>query len=558
MTVAPKTKSQLNHQLTLFYKWEAEIPDTIYLQQPIEGTWHTWTWKEFGQEVRKMAAAIQARGFEPGSRIGILSRNCAQWIMADLAIMMSGHISVPIYPNVNKETVDYVLNHSETKLLFVGKLETHDWKEMRQGIPSGLECISFGMYPLDADYPTWQDETAKHAPLQENPVPDLDDIWTIIYTSGTTGMPKGVVHKFIAPIFAIETFYDLFKLTKEDRFFSYLPLSHIAERMLITMGTLRCGGSIHFAESLDTFVENLKHGSPTIFLGVPRIWAKFQSGVLAKQPQSKLNLLLSIPILNNIVRKKIQTGLGLSEARVCLTGAAPTPASLQEWFKKVGLIINEVYGMTENAAYSHSNLPGAYRFGYAGKTLPGVEMKITDEEEICVKSLANMVEYYKEPEKTAETLRDGWLHTGDCGEMTPDGFLKITGRVKDIFKTAKAKYVAPNPIEMKLSKNQFVEQVCVVGTGIPQPIALVVVSEDARKRSQEEIKESLSATLKEVNPTLEHHEILQKIVVMKEEWTTEGGQLTPTLKIKRNAIDKQYMGRYEEWYEGGKGVVFES
>lgn len=184
-------------------------------------------------------------------------------------------------------------------------------------------------------------------------------------------------------------------------------------------------------------------------------------------------------------------------------------------------------------------------------------MKLTDEDEICVKSDANMIEYYKEPEKTADTIRDGWLHTGDCGELSADGFLKITGRVKDIFKTSKAKYVAPNPIEMKLAKNEYIEQVCVVGTGIPQPIALVVLTEDGRKQDKDDLSESLNETLKEVNPTLEHHEVLRRIVVVKEEWTTEGGQLTPTLKIKRNSIDKQYKARYEEWYEGGKGVTFE-
>jgi long-chain acyl-CoA synthetase len=557
MATATLTKSQLKHQLEWMYKWETELADKKYLHQPIAGEWHTWTWKEFAQEVRRMAAAINARGFEPGTRIGILSRNCAHWLMADLAIMLSGNISVPIYPNVNQETVKYVLTHSESKMLFVGKLLPNDWAEMRQGIPDGMECISFGMYPLDADYSSWQEETQKHEPYSENPIPDLDDLWTIIYTSGTTGTPKGVVHKFIAPVFAFENYQNLLNFQKEDRFFSYLPLSHIAERMLIMMGTLRCGGSIHFAESLETFASNLRTGSPTVFLGVPRIWAKFQGGVLAKFSQSKLNLLFAIPFVGSFIKKKIREGLGLDKAKLCLTGAAPIPASLQEWFKRVGIVINEVYGMTENATYSHANLPWSYRFGYAGQTMPGVEMKLTDEGEICVKSTANMIEYYKEPEKTADTLRDGWLHTGDVGEMTDDGFLKITGRVKDIFKTSKAKYVAPNPIEMKVSKNQFVEQVCVVGTGIPQPIALVVLTEDGRKRSKEELKESLGNTLNEVNPTLEHHERLQKIVVVDGEWSTEDGQLTPTLKIKRGAIDKQYMDRYEEWYEGGKGVAFE-
>lgn len=544
----------------MLYKWESSQPDKLYQTQPLADKHMTWTWGEFADQVRRMAAAIQDRGYEPGSKIALLSKNCAHWMMADMAIMMSGHVSVPIYPNVNAKTVEYILNHSEAKMLFVGKLDKHDWHEMKQGIIEGVECISFGIYDNYEGmegYSTWAEVTDSVEPMEANPTRDLDEVMTIIYTSGTTGTPKGVVHKFIAPVFAIEAFNDIFKLTQNDRFFSYLPMSHIAERMLITMGTLRCGGSVNFAHSLDTFKDDLAGCSPTVFLGVPRIWAKFQSGVLAKFSQSKLNLLFSIPIINNIIKKKIREALGLNSARVCLTGAAPIPVSHLEWFQRVGLTIMEVYGMTENAAYSHSNLPGQYKFGTVGKPMPNLDMKITEEGEICVKSLANMVEYYKEPEKTAETIRDGYLHTGDKGEVDSEGYVRITGRVKDIFKTSKAKYVAPSPIEMMLSKNEFIEQVCVVGTGIPQPIALAVLSEDGRKKDPKDVTESINATLKEVNPQLEHHERLQKIVVVQGDWTTENGILTPSLKIKRGSIDDKYQSRYEKWYEGGKGVAWE-
>ena len=552
------TQSKLKTPLQQLYHWEQTQPNKVYLNQPIDGKWHTWTWKEAAEQIRRIAAAIKEKGYEPGSKIGILSKNCAHWMMADMAIMMSGHVSVPIYPNVNADTVNYVLTHSESKMLFVGKLEPHDWKEMKAGIPDKVECIDFGIYGLDAPgYVSWDEMANSAEPMSESPARDLDEVMTIIYTSGTTGTPKGVVHKFIAPVFAFDTFNDIFKLTADDRFFSYLPLSHIAERMLITMGSLSSGGSIHFAQSLDTFKDNLVHASPTVFLGVPRIWTKFQMGVLSKFSASTLNILLAIPIINGIIRGKIKSALGLSEARICLTGAAPTPASLLKWYDKLGINILEVYGMTENSAYSHSNIPGARKYGTVGKSLPGVDVKITEEGEICVKSLANMIEYYKEPEKTAETLRDGYLHTGDKGVVDAEGFLKITGRVKDIFKTSKAKYVAPSPIELKFSQNSLVEQICVVGTGIPQPIALVVLSESAAKMEKDEVKESLKETLMELNPQLEHHERLQKVVVVKEEWTVENGILTPSLKIKRGAVDDMYQSNYEAWYEGGKGVIWE-
>ncbi|MEM7372918.1 MAG: AMP-binding protein [Bacteroidota bacterium] len=557
--MATLVQTDLKSPLELFYTWEKQIPTKKYLHQPIGGQWYTWTWAEAANEIRRMAAFIDSKGYEPGSRIAILSRNCAHWIMTDIAIMMSGHISVPIYPNVNRQNVNYVLTHSESKMLFVGKLEPHDWEEMKNGIPEEVSCVNFGRYNLaNDDFPTWDQIIESTEPKTDSPSRDLDEIMTIIYTSGTTGTPKGVVQKFIAPTFAFNTFMDIFNLGADDRFFSYLPLSHIAERMLIVMGTLNSGASVHFAQSLDTFAENLRTCAPTVFLGVPRIWTKFQMGVLAKFSQSKLNILLAIPILNNVIKKKIREALGLHCAKICLTGAAPIPASLLQWYSRLKLDICEVYGMTENSAYSHSNIPGATRYGTVGRAMPGVEVKLTDEDEICVKSLANMVEYYKEPGKTAEALRDGFLHTGDKGSVDADGFMRITGRVKDLFKTSKAKYVAPSPIEMLLAKNENIEQVCVVGTGIPQPLALVVLSEDAQEKDKEDVKESLEETYAEVNPSLEHHEQLQKLVVVKDNWTPENGVLTPTLKIKRSVIDDRYQNSYEKWYDGGKGVIWEN
>ena len=556
MATLTQTKKELLTPLQMFYGWEQKSKDVPYLHQPIDGQWHVWTWGEVGYEVRCMAAYLKTR-IQPGDKVALMSRNCAHWIMTDLAIMMAGGVSVPIYPNVKRETVAYVLEHSESKVLFVGKLEASDWEEMKSGIPQSMEVIDYGRYGLDTEYPDWDDVVSSSQPMQESPIYTPDDIMTIIYTSGTTGKPKGVVHKFRAPVFAIDYFNEFFDLTTDDRFFSYLPLSHIAERMLIVMGSLKGGSTIHFAQSLETFAENLKECSPTIFLGVPRIWTKFQSGVLAKFPQSRLNLLFSIPIVGNFIKKKIREALGLHKTVVNLSGAAPMPVSLLEWFSTVGITIHEIYGMTENAAYSHGNVPGRVKFGTVGQDLPEVQTKITEEGEICFKSDANMVEYYKEPEKTAETIRDGWLHSGDKGVFDEEGFLRITGRVKDLFKTSKAKYVAPAPIELQLAKNDYIEQVCVVGHGIPQPIALVVLNESGQELDRVHLRQNLEETLKIVNGKLEHHEKLQKLVVMKDDWSVENGILTPTLKIKRGEVDDRYSSRYEEWYEGGKGVVWE-
>jgi len=556
--MADQQYAHLKTPLDNFYHWEKTQPDKIFLSQPINDQWINFTWKEFGQEVRKMASVIKAKDLPEGTNIALMSKNCAHWLMCDLAIMMSGHVSVPIYPNVSGDTVKYVLNHSQARLLFVGKLEIKDWEVMKTGIPENLECIDFGIYGLpDSNYAKWNDVMSNYEPLNQNPVRDLDDIMTIIYTSGTTGVPKGVVQKFIGSSFAAEEFSKKFGLTTEDRFFSYLPLSHIAERLLTEVIALDCGGSVHYVQSLDTFKDNLAKCQPTQFLAVPRIWTKFMMGVQAKFSPSKLNLLLTIPIVNNIIRKKIKGALGLSHARSCFTGAAPIAPSILEWFDKIGVTIYEIYGMTENNAYSHANLPKKRKIGTVGTSLEGVETKISEDGEICIKSICNMVEYYKEPKKTAECIKEGFLHTGDKGEIDANGFLKITGRVKDMFKTGKGKYVAPNPIELRFAKNEHIEQICVVGPGMPQPMALVELSESATKTDRSVVSQSLKDSLLAINPELEHHEKLHKFVVVNDNWTPGNGLLTPTMKIKRDSIDEKYQDKYDEWYEEKVEVCWE-
>ncbi|MEO1384409.1 MAG: AMP-binding protein, partial [Bacteroidota bacterium] len=357
MATLTQTKEDLITSISKFYQWEKALPNKVYLHQPISGHWHTWTFAESGQEIRKIAQYLK-ENYAPGTKIAVMSRNCAHWLMTDLAITMADCISVPIYPNVNRDTVSYVLEHSEAQMLFVGKLLPNDWNEMRNGIPAEMPCVSFGMYGLDVDYKTWDTVCQETEPLQGEPTPPLKDTLTIIYTSGTTGRPKGVVLTHESLSFSIAQFHRVFNLVASDRFFSYLPLSHIAERMLISQGSLVGGSDVFFAESLDTFADNLKHARPTIFLAVPRIWTKFQMGVLTKFPPSRLKMILSIPIINGIIKKKIQEALGLDQARVILTGAAPMSSSLMNWYDKLNINIHEVYGMTENCALSHANRPG--------------------------------------------------------------------------------------------------------------------------------------------------------------------------------------------------------
>ena len=539
--------------LEMMYKWEQEKGNEVFLSQPINSIWHDWTWEEVMLEVRKMAAYIKSLNLEKKSKIAILSKNCAHWIMSDLAIMMSGHISVPLYPNLSAKILNKILIHSETKMMFVGKLD--DFEKMKSGIPSDVNCVTYPFY--SQDYPKWNDLIRDVSPLQENVIRDDNELATIIYTSGTTGDPKGVMHKFYNFSFATTNAVNALPL-KDESFFSYLPLSHIAERLLIEMGSIYCGGKVSFAESLDTFAQNLSYSQPSVFLGVPRIWTKFQQGILEKLPQKKLNILLSIPIISSLIKKKIQKGLGLSKARNVFTGAAPTPAALIRWFESLGIIIQEAYAMTENTCYSHVSFREKIKIGSVGQALPLCDVKLSDQNEIMIKHDALMDGYYKDEEQTNDTIKNGWLYTGDEGEIDSEGFLKITGRVKDIFKTSKGKYVAPSPIELKLSANKNIEQVCIVGTEIPQPMALVILSDRGREKTKEDLISSLEKTLEVVNPKLEKHEKIHNIIIVKEEWTIENNLLTPTMKIKRNDIEKIYRINYQEWYDSSKRIVFSS
>lgn len=546
--------------IELFYRWEKERANKTFLRQPLNGQWHHITWKEAGDQIRRMAAYLQGLGLQRGDKVAIISKNCAHWIMSDLAIGMGGFVSVPLYPTISADMIRHILKHSESKAVFIGKLD--DWDSQRSGVPEGVHCVTYPWYTESGEgYVNWESIMASTEPLQGNPVPDLDDILTIIYTSGTTGMPKGVMHNYRAVASAASfAFQELDEVNKDgtERFFSYLPLSHIAERVLVEMGGIYSGSMISFAESIELFPKNLQDTQPTVFLSVPRLWTVFQSKILEKLPQSRLDLLLKIPIVNNLIRNKIRTGLGLQNAKLLLSGAAPLAVDTMKWYDKLGMEIREAYGLTENGAYSHFNFKGRRKVGSVGQAWANVEHRIGEEEEIQVNSPGNMVGYYKEPEMTAASFtEDGFLKTGDQGKIDKDGFLWITGRVKDIFKTDKGKYVAPAPIELAMARNTDIEQVCLVGTNLTQPIALVVLSEEAHKKHRDEVAAGLERTLKEINGNLDKHEKTEKIVVVREPWSIENEILTPTLKIKRNKVDAHYKDRYQDWYNAPEKVIWE-
>jgi long-chain acyl-CoA synthetase len=551
--------------LQRLYHWEKTLPNRMVFTQPLgNGQVKEYTWAEAMDQVRRMAAHLQSLGLKPGDKVGLLSKNTAHWLMTDFAIWMAGLVSVPLYPTLAAGTIRQILEHSESKLLFIGKLD--GWKGMKPGVPEGMPCIGLPLAPDDVvkQYPQWDDITSKTLPMKGNPVRDADELATIMYTSGTTGAPKGVMHSFGTFAWGVQSGLARVKsINNSARMLSYLPLSHVAERTLVEHGLLATGMQIYFAESLETFTADLQRARPTVFFSVPRLWVKFQQGINAKMPPAKLNRMLKIPILGGIVRKKILTALGLQECTYAAGGAAPMPQELLRWYNKLGLDLAEVYGMTENCGVSHATLPGQSRPGTVGLPYDGVQSRLDPAtSEIQVKAPCLMLGYYKQPEVTADVMTaDGWLKTGDKGALDSEGNLKITGRVKDLFKTSKGKYVAPAPIEDKLVMHNAVEACCVTGANLGQPLALLMLNPDAAKQSgsaegKSELEASLTAHLKGINETLDPHEQLDCLVVTAEAWTVDNDLITPTFKVKRNRIEDLFAKNYETWVGSRKKIIW--
>ncbi len=548
--------------LQRLYHWEKTLPERRVFTQPMGGgVLRTMNWRELMDETRRMAAHLQSCGFAPGSRIAILSKNCAHWLMSDWAIWMAGHVSVPLYPTLAADTIRQILQHSEAKLLFVGKLD--GWEAMKPGVPAGLPCIAYPLAP-PTDYPGWDEIVKRTPPLQGEPLRDGDELSTIMYTSGTTGSPKGVMHSFATFAWSIQAGLKRVPIDMHSRMLSYLPLAHVAERTLVEHGLLATGMEVFFAESLDTFTADLQRARPTVFFSVPRLWVKFQQGVFAKMPPAKLERLLKIPLLRGVVKKKILGALGLDQCRFAAGGAAPMPPELLGWYARLGLPIIEVYGMTENCGVSHATLPGVQRPGTVGLPYEGVQSRLDPANgEIQVKSPGLMLGYYKEEALTRQTFTpDGWLRTGDKGRLESDGTLRITGRVKDLFKTSKGKYVAPAPIEDRLVMHASVEACVVTGANLGQPVGIVMLNAEAAQQARDAARRAaMEATLAEhlaaVNAPLDPHEQLDCLVVVSTPWTVDNGFITPTFKVRRNRIEEVYAPRYEGWVAARRKVIWE-
>lgn len=534
---------KLKLPLDMLYHWEQSTPSTVYLRQPINGVFEEYTWADTANLARRIASSLLALDLPPGSRIAILSKNCAEWFITDLAIMMAGHISVPIYFTAGNDTISYVLEHSGSQAIFLGKLD--DMSSQLEAVPDNLIKISFP-YEVAPNSIHWE-QLLTQPPLADTIERLPDDTMSIIYTSGSTGKPKGIVTSFRAFAWSCQALQEKIPVTPSDRVMSYLPLAHITERIYIEGSSLYNGNSVSFVESLDSFTNDIQAIKPTLFLSVPRLWIRFQMGILANISQRKLNLLLKIPFLNNVLARKIRQKLGLDQTFIWGSGAAPISSATLHWYHRLGINISEGWGMTENCAIGTIGYPfRADKIGSIGRPISPENLRISNEGEIQLRGPNVMKEYYLAPEQTAEAFtEDGWFKTGDQGRLDNEGYLYITGRLKENFKTSKGKYIAPVPIEALLMENSLIEQVCVTGTNLKQPISLLVLTPEAAQTPAAELKRSLEKTLRQVNERLESHERLDSLVVVNESWGAENGLLTPTLKIKRSEIEAKYAALIE-------------
>lgn len=532
----------------MILKWADERPNDVYLKQIIDRKFVEFTYSEVADKALRLVSALRALGANPGDKVALISKNCAEWFICDLAMMLGDYISVPIFPTAGSDTIEYCLNHSGSQHIIVGKLDDNEAViEAMKAIPN-IVSIALPYSSAPKCQYEYQELIKQYPPSSERVQHHDDKLMSLVYTSGTSGQPKGAMLTYGAFTWSVQQLIDLIQIEDEDRLFSYLPLAHITERVYIFGTSIQGGVQTAFPESLDTFIEDVRMHRPTFFISVPRLWTLFQQRILDKLPQRKLNLLLKIPFVNSIVKRKIADGLGLDKARILGCGSAPVSPSLLSWYHQVGLNITEAWGMTESFAYSTINYPfRADKIGTVGNAGPGVQIKIAEDGEILVLSKGLFAGYYNNDIATKESFdNEGWLHTGDIGSIDSDGYLSIQGRKKDTFKTAKGKFVAPVPIEKKLFEYSRVEMMCMIGLGLPAPI-LLVVPHAFTNFDRSRYERTTEKIIKRINSEVETHEQIKGVLMIKEPWSIANGILTPTLKIKRHVLEKKYHEIGQNW-----------
>lgn len=559
------------------------------------------SWSEYGRAVDEVAAALVALGVAPGERVAILSGNRREWHLADLGILTAGAVTVPVYQTNSSSQVAYVLAHSSARYCFVEDgaqlakvLLRRDELPALQGVvvfePGGGYDDSFVR-----TFDSLRDEGARALDRDPSTVDErrdsitVEDVATIVYTSGTTGRPKGAMLTHGNLVSTMHSVTAVVPVGPDDRFLSFLPLSHIAERIVSDFGHLVSGGETWFAQSLASVPDDLKACRPTIFFAVPRVWEKFQEAVLAKVAASPKPLAAAIEryldlarrdhespgslataesvqlaALERVIGRRIRSEMGLDEARVLVSGAAPIHPDLLRWFAALGLRIGEAYGQTENCGVTAISPPGGIKLGTVGRPAPGVEVRIAADGEILVRGGNVTIGYLDDTGATAELIDgEGWMHTGDLGRLDEDGFLAITGRKKDLIINAAGKNISPTEIETALGFEPLISQAVVVGDRRPYLVALLSLDADQvadwasrhdklgspeALRDDPDLLEEVQAAVDRVNERHARVEQIKRWRLLPHDLSVEEGELTPTLKVKRHVVTEKFADLIEQLY----------
>ncbi len=515
--------------------WAEQCPDRVWLKDlSAEGSTE-WTWAEADREISAVASILEQQ-FGHGENMVILSRNRAHWVLADLAIISSGNITVSMFTTLPESTADYILGFTEAKVMFVG--ETSNWEAVRRVLPRDITLVTLPGVELEEEHLKWDDLVAAAQGQRPQYAAQPDDVISLVFTSGTTGVPKGVIQTHESNLIPINRFITEFGIRENPRYFSYLPLSHIAERQIVEFSSIVACGEVSFNESLETLLRDLPRTRPHMFFGPPRVWEQFQQAIVAKFGGHEA-VEQALAADREGISKLVLETMGLSEVEYCLTAAAPTPPALIHWFEAMGLTLMEGFGQTE-AMGLILNSNAQRKIGSIGKPIGEVEFRLTEEGELAVKAAGCTPGYYKMPEKTAELIIDGWLHTGDKARVDEDGFIYITGRVKDYFKTIQGKFVAPPPIEGEFARNPHAEQQCLLGRGYSKTVMVTVLTSEAQARERAEVEAALHETVAAINKAIEKHARIGALIISHDPWSIDNEILTPTMKIRRDKVEERF------------------
>ncbi|HZD25168.1 MAG TPA: AMP-binding protein [Alphaproteobacteria bacterium] len=590
----------------MFWTRVRQWPDRVAMREKEFGIWQEVTWRAFGERVQEVAFALDALGFGRGDVGCILSNTNKEWVFADLGILCLGGVATGVYPTDAAAQVEYLVNNCQARLIFVEDDEQLDKVlSVRERCPSlqkivifdmeGLrdfsdpmaisfdELLALGRGRLATDAHAWEEMLGRARP---------QDLAVLVYTSGTTGPPKGAMISHHNVVFQCVNGCHLLDQTMGDERLLFLPLCHVAERVGGEYYALYTGTVMNFVEGPDTVPENVRELQPTILLAVPRIWEKFYSAIqIALKDATPLErwayaraigigyrvadrrlegrsvdplLRLRFRLAYWLVLKNIRKMIGIDRCRRLVTGAAPISPQLIRWFLALGLDMLEVYGQTENTGLATAMMPDEIKLGTVGRSVPYGEVKISPQGEILLRGEHIFMGYYNMPEKTAETIVDGWLHTGDVGAIDNEGFVKITDRMKDIIITAGGKNITPSELENELKFSPYISDAVVIGDGHKYLTALIMIDqENVEKYAQDhdvpftnfasltrarEVVELIAAEVEEVNRKFARVETVKKFRLIEHLLDPEDEELTPTMKLKRSFVNKKYAGLIESMY----------